>query len=305
MSLAVLDVTPPVPADVPGGPGLEDLVGLVDQACAVVDRAAGVSLGSVSEEGSGAALAGLAGLESRAASLRLALAAEADRRRVAEESAETGTDAWVARLTGCTREQAAGGLWLAGLLQDRYAATREAFAAGVLRVEQVRVIVAAAEQAPVRATAGQVAAAEAWLVAKATGAGTRSGRGLDARGLRQAARRMFAVVDAELAVRHEAILLGREARRAEGETFFSLHDNGDGSFSGRFRIPQAARPPPAPGPGPDDRTPPAGPRRPRRPDHGRHRVGHRLRAQPARDPRAGVLRAAGTPPHRRPRRERL
>ena len=52
-------------------------------------------------------------MESRAAALRLALSAEADRRRVAEQTAETGTDAWVARLTGTTREQAAGGLRIA------------------------------------------------------------------------------------------------------------------------------------------------------------------------------------------------
>src|SRR5204863_1479780 len=56
--------------------------------------------------------------------------------------------------------------------------------------------------------------------------------------LRQAARRMFAAIDADLAVRHEAILLGRETRTAEAETFFALHDNADGTFSGRFRIPE-------------------------------------------------------------------
>ncbi len=180
----------------------------------------------------------LARLESRVQSVRLAVSAEADRRRVAEQTAETGTDAWLARLTGSTRQQMAGGLRLAGLLQDRYAATREAFAAGALRVEQVRVIVEAAEQAPAEATPAQVAAAEEWLVARATGAGTRSGRPTDARRLRQVARRMFAVVDPELAVRHEAILLGRETRTAQAETFLMLHDNGDGSYSGRFRIPE-------------------------------------------------------------------
>ena len=104
--------------------------------------------------------------------------------------------------------------------------------------EQVRVIVNAAEQAPVEATPEQVAAAEEWLVARATGAGTRSGGRLDAKRLRQAARRMFATIDPDLALRHEAILLGRETRTAEAETFLALHDNGDGSFRGRFRIPE-------------------------------------------------------------------
>jgi hypothetical protein len=39
---------------------------------------------------------------------------------------------------------------------------------------------------------------------------------MDATRLRQAARRMFAAIDVELAGRHEASLLGREARSAAG-----------------------------------------------------------------------------------------
>jgi hypothetical protein len=229
MSVAVLERSPVVEGGVPG---------LVARAGDCLAQAGGTSVGSLDDEALGGVIAGLAGVESRAASLRLALSAEADRRRVAEATAESGTDAWVARLTGSPREQAAGGLRLARLLEEKYGVTREAFAAGELRVDQVRVIVGAAEQAPVEATAGQVAAAEEWLVARATGAGTRTGRGLDARRLRQAARRMFAAVDADLAARHEAILLGRETRTAEAETFLALHDNGDGSFSGRFQIPE-------------------------------------------------------------------
>ncbi len=214
------------------------LGGLVAEAAERLDLAGQAGVEAVDDDALGAVVAELARVESRAVALRLALSAEADRRRVAEETAETGTDAWLARLTGSTREQAAGGLRLAGLLADRYAATREAFAAGALRVEQVRVIVNAAEQAPVEASTEQVAAAEQWLVDRATGASTPSGRPTDAKRLRQAARRMFAHLDRDLADRHQAILLGREARTAEAETFLALHDNGDGSFSGRFRIPE-------------------------------------------------------------------
>ena len=48
---------------------------------------------------------------------------------------------------------------------------------------------------------------------------------------------MFALVDGDLAARHQAILLGRETRTAQAETYLLLHDNGDGSYTGRFRIP--------------------------------------------------------------------
>jgi len=231
MAITLLE-RPPVPV-VESGVG--ELVGCAGEC---LERAAQGPVEAWGDGALGEAIAGLAVVESRAASLRLALSAEADRRGVAEATAETGTDAWVARLTGTTREQAAGGLRIARLLQERYAATRAAFAAGHLRVDQVRVIVNAAEQAPAEATVEQVRQAEEWLVARATGAGTRTGRGLDARRLRQAARRMFAAVDHDLAVRNGAILLGRETRTAEAETFFALHDNGDGSYTGRFRVPE-------------------------------------------------------------------
>jgi len=211
---------------------------VVADAAACLAQADPVAVESLVDEALGEAVAGLARLESQAAALRWTLSAEAHRRQVAEQTAETGTDAWLARWTASTREQMAGGLRIAQLLEEKYNATRAAFAAGQLRMDQVRVIVNAAEQAPAEATAAQVTEAEEWLVARATGAGTRSGRALDAKRLRRAARRMFASIDRELADRHEAILLCRETRTAEAETFLALHDNGDGSYSGRFRIPE-------------------------------------------------------------------
>ncbi len=232
MALSLLE---PIPAPPVPGSGVP---GLIARAERCLSRAGEAPLEALSQEALAEAVWAVARLESRAASVRLALSAEAGRRRVAEQTAETGTDAWVARLTGSTREQAAGSLRIAGLLEEKYAATRRAFAAGDLRGDQVRVILNAAEQAPAEATAEQLAQAEEWLVGKGTGAGNRGGRPMDPARLRQAARRMFACVDAELAARHEAILLGRETRSAEAETYLALHDNGDGSFTGRFRVPE-------------------------------------------------------------------
>ena len=214
------------------------VAGAVAAARGQVEAAAAVPAGSVSTAELGESIAGLTALESQAAALRLALSAEADSRRVAEETAATGTDAWLAALTGDTREVMRGGLILAEALQQRYHATRDAFAAGRLRLAQVRVIVHAADQAPAEATPAQVTAAQEWLVAQATGEGTRTGRPANARRLRQTARRMFASIDRELADRHQAILLGRETRTADAETYLALHDNGNGTFSGKFTIPE-------------------------------------------------------------------
>lgn len=226
MSMTVTALRPPV------------ITGAVAQARHLVTEGSAVPAGSVSDDEIAGGIAELAALESQVAAWRLSLVAEAERRELAAKEAATGTAAWAAQLTGDTREALAGGLRLAQLLEEKYHATREAFATGRLRIPQVRVIVNAAEQAPPEATPTQLAAAEEVLVAKATGDSSRSGRPMNAKRLRQAARRMFDVVDRDLADRHEAIMLGREGRNAERETFLSLQDNGDGTFSGRFTVPE-------------------------------------------------------------------
>ena len=150
---------------------------------------------------------------------------------MADETAATGTDAWAAQLTGSTAAVMRGGLWLARVLEEKYDATREAFAAGGIIEAQVKVIVKAGEQLPAQVTDEQRAVAEAALVAKAVD-------GMDARGLRQAARRMLAVISAELADVHEATQLEAEERRAEQETWMILEDRGDGTYFGKFVIPE-------------------------------------------------------------------
>jgi hypothetical protein len=176
-------------------------------------------------------IVGLASLEAQVAAGRLALLAEVDRRALAQQLGATGTDAWVARLTGSTRKATAGGLWLARLLQDTYDTTRDAFAAGAINEAQATVIVRAAERLPAGLAAVDRSAAEALLVAKAVA-------GMDPTRLRQAGRRMLDVVSSDLADQEEAASLGAEERRAEAETWMTLDDNGDGTFSGRFTIPE-------------------------------------------------------------------
>ncbi len=96
---------------------------------------------------------------------------------------------------------------------------------------QVRVIVRAGERLPEKVTDELRARAEEGLVAKAVA-------GMDERRLRQAGRRMLEVVSGELADEHEAGQLEDEERAAEAETWLRMHDNGDGTVSGRFLIPE-------------------------------------------------------------------
>ncbi|MEP7090227.1 MAG: DUF222 domain-containing protein [Nocardioidaceae bacterium] len=208
-----------------------EVVELLASARFAVGAAVSVPSGAMSEDHLTSAIETVAALEAQLAAFRLQCVAEADERRIAQSLGATGTDSWVARLTGTTRAVASGGLWLAQRLQERYADTREAFAAGVINEAQTRVIVDAAERLPSQVTAEQRRAAEATLVTKAV-------KGMDPRRLRQASRRMLDVVSRELADEHEADVLGAEERRAEIETWMTLHDNGDGTFAGRFVIPE-------------------------------------------------------------------
>ena len=75
-------------------------------------------------------------------------------------------------------------------------------------------------------------------MAKATGVGSRSGRPVNARRLRVVARRMFETISADSGGRHESALLTAESDRAEAETWCTLSDNGDGTYAGRFVIPE-------------------------------------------------------------------
>lgn len=182
------------------------------------------------------AVVALAELESRAVALRMKVGVEAEARQLAAQQAFTGTDAWMAQLTGDTRTAMKGGLLVARLLQEKYHHAREAFAAGKLNFKQAKIIVDAAEAIPDWATREQVATAEDWLVGRATGTANRSGRGVPAARLRQVARRMCRVVDQRLADEHADVLLRRREGRGQAETWFRLSDNGDGTWSGRFVI---------------------------------------------------------------------
>ncbi|HEX7738439.1 MAG TPA: DUF222 domain-containing protein [Marmoricola sp.] len=184
----------------------------------------------------GEALDGLVGEVAAAASqldelkLRLARLAEASDRP--GDVGAAGADAWLARLTGTTRACAAGGIWLARKLDQRYPAVREAFAAGALDEKRARIIVRAAETMPEAVTDAQRADAVESLVARAVR------DRLNPTVLRRAARRMCDVVSRECADQHQAELLHADEVAADAETYLWLVDRGNGTFEGRFVVPE-------------------------------------------------------------------
>ena len=170
--------------------------------------------------------------ERRLGELRLRLVRVADEQREADTVAASGTDAWLAALTGTSRATTAGGLWLAQALEQRYPAAQISFAQGDLSEDQVRVIVRAADRIPAGVSDRDRDRGVAALVERAVEQRLEPGR------LRRVARRMLESVSRAAADIHEAELLEREERRARVKTWMTLQDNGDGTWAGRFVIPE-------------------------------------------------------------------
>lgn len=196
---------------------------------AALDEAAACEVGGDEE------LGGLAGSIERASArldaLLLRVTREADRQRAAQRSGMSSTGAWLARQTHTTPAQAARTSTLADALDDRLGATRSALAAGRLSRDHAAVIERATRDLPSDLTAEQVAEVEESLVAKAAK--------VDPARLRRYARRALAAVEPDPAVvdAHEDQQVRQEEQDAWDKASFSLHDNGDGTFTGRFTLP--------------------------------------------------------------------
>ena len=171
-------------------------------------------------------------LEGRLAGLRLHTVAAADVAQAYEECAESDTGAWVAK-SSVNRARSWGGVWLAGLLDRKYSHVRAGLASGRIGEEHAEIIVRAAERVPAAVgaavTPSELAECERALVERA--------EHLNPRRLRRVARRMLEPLGRRLADAHESALLVEEEQHAEWVAVLALDDNGDGTWSGRFTVP--------------------------------------------------------------------
>lgn len=199
---------------------------------ACLDRLQGFDAGSLDAAAQGAYVREIARAESRVAALRLRALAAADRSEVALASGAASTGQWAARLTHADQADALGQVRLAQGL-GRRSLTQDALAAGDLSPAHAAVIVQADRDLPGRVTADQRAEVEQSLIAKA--------RVLTPRSLRRVARRSLAAIEPDEAVvdEHENALVASEEDAARARTALTLHDNHDGTVTGRFTIPTA------------------------------------------------------------------
>lgn len=196
---------------------------------AALDEVTGTPAWSMTTEEQKIALVDLSRAQAVLAELRLRVLAAGDRNDLGKDSGTSSTAAWLAHNTRLQRTSAHADLRLATQLDGAFEATRAALAEGRVNEEQARVIVRAVTDLPDTVLAVDRGRAEAHLVEQAAR--------FDAKALRVLGRRLFEVIDPEAADEEEGRKLESEERAARRTAFFRMRDNGDGSFSGSFKIP--------------------------------------------------------------------
>ena len=219
----------PPPAGPPAG---HPVLRFVESLAGALDRLAQVSVWSMTAVELRQALVELATQQSRLKELELQLLLQGERDEIGADSGAVSAPAWLAHATRTTTASRHRDLHLATKLDSRFSATREALAAGVIDVEKAGIITAAVESLTAEhddLPLGIDARAEAHLLEQA--------RAFDAPTLKKLAKRLFEVVCPQAADAAEGSTLEREEARARALAHFSVHDNGDGTSDGRFKLP--------------------------------------------------------------------
>ncbi len=208
------------------------LVRFTDALSAALDRVASTPAWSMTPDEQAQVLVRLRRQQARLREMELRVLVAADRNEVGVDDGSTSTAAWVAHRTARTRQSCFRDLHLAQALDGDFPATRDALATGRIDVEKAGVVVAAVRRLGEEHEAlpdGTHAAAEAHLLELA--------RDFDAVTLRRLGKRLFEVVCPEAADEAEGRRLAAEEERARRLAYLTLHDNGDGTSEGRFRLP--------------------------------------------------------------------
>lgn len=170
----------------------------------------------------------------RLEAVKLVLIAQADRERAAEPSAHTSTASLVDQVTRSGGAAASAQVSLALALEESCPQTKAALADGAVTTQAAAIIVGALEKLPAAVTDAERAKVEAGLV--------RDAKFLDVGRLRRTATRALAAAErssAEVDAHQDELLRSRE-ERAYAASRLTLHDNGDGTTSGRFTVPTLA-----------------------------------------------------------------
>ena len=161
--------------------------------------------------------------------LRFRVLAAGDNNDIGKDEAASSTAAWVAHRTRQERPRAHADVKFAHDLDTGFDATRRALAGGRVNEAQARVVVRTVSDLPETVAGVDRGRAEAHLIELAAD--------YDAKALRGFGRKVFEVIDPAAAEQLEGEKLAKEDREAARKTYLKMFDNGDGSVTGRFKIP--------------------------------------------------------------------
>ncbi|WP_151083971.1 HNH endonuclease signature motif containing protein [Nocardioides cynanchi] len=197
---------------------------------ACLDRLATIEPSRLGDEEQARLLLELSRAESRLAGLRLALLAVAEKAQTARRAGAASTGQWAARLVHADGGDTQRQVGLATGL-DGHAPTRRALSEGKISPAHAEVIVRADRQLPATVSPEQRSAVERSLLTRA--------ETLSPSSLRRVARRALSAIEPDRAVvdAHEDAILRDEEAEARARTRLSLHDDHDGTVSGRFTVP--------------------------------------------------------------------
>jgi hypothetical protein len=170
-------------------------------------------------------------VEAGVGAVKLRLLALADRNGTARAAGAASTAEWASALTHQDGDDAHRQVALAGHLDGTCAATRTALGEGRISARHAEVIAEAQRRLPASLDTEQRGVRRT-RPAGPGGDDVTTAAPVAARRALEAVGRDAAVVDA-----HEDALLCEDERAAYGKTRLSLHDNGDGTVSGHFTVP--------------------------------------------------------------------
>ena len=167
----------------------------------------------------------------QAVALKLRLLVAGDVKDVAALTGATSTATFLSQLTQTVRAKASGEVRLAKDLDRRFPLMGEAFAAGLMSLDQVKVCVTALRKLPKDLPVEKVEACQKFLVEAA--------QEFDPKGLKDLGRRLWEVIDPDAADRKEGEALEDEEELARAKAYFRSWRNGDGSTGFRGKLPDA------------------------------------------------------------------
>ena len=205
------------------------IVGFTNRLHTVLDRLRDTPAWSMTPHEQRTALVELTRAEARIAELRLRVLVAADRSDIAADSGASSTAAWLAHHTSRAVSTVRADLRLAHQLDTSHTATRDALAAGALTTAQATVIIRSLSALPAGTDTSTRQLAENHLIDLAADH--------DEKALTILGRRVLDVIDPAAADHEDGRRLAAEETAAARATYLHLHDNGDGTHTGRFKLP--------------------------------------------------------------------